>query len=127
MLALPVTAFGYWQTGSELSLSPVLCGGLLAGYLAERRTGESRGVGLRAGLIGGSPVVWVLFDILAAMSALAGPVWFVTGAALLTVGFTVVVAVFGFGLAALVGAVGAKLGRWLARKQSDPPTSVLSG
>lgn len=124
MLALPVTAFGYWQTGSELSLSPVLCGGLLAGYLAERRIGESHGVGIRTGLIGGSPVVWILFDVLSMASALAGPVWFVTGATLLTV---VVVAAFGFGLAALFGTVGAKIGSWLARKQPGRSTSGSIG
>jgi hypothetical protein len=34
----------------------------------------------------------------------------VTGATLLTIGFTIVVAVLGFGLAALVGELGARIG-----------------
>lgn len=121
--SLPLTAFSYWQTGSELSLGAVVFGGGLAGYLATRRDGESNGVGARAGIVGGLPVLWILFDILAATSWLDGPVWFVTSATLLTIGFTLVVAVLGFGLAALVGEVGARVGSWLAsspRGKSTP-------
>jgi uncharacterized membrane protein len=121
VIALPFTAFGYWQTGSELSLSPVLFGGLLAGYLAKRQAGESRGVGIRAGLIGGIPILWAILDILSATSALGGPEWFITGATVLTVGFSAVVAVLGFVLAAFIGKIGAKLGGWLAGKQPTQP------
>jgi len=88
----------------------VLFGGLLAGYLAKRQAGESRGVGIRAGLIGGIPILWAILDILSATSALGGPEWFITGATVLTVGFSAVVAVLGFVLAAFIGEVGAKLG-----------------
>lgn len=103
MLSLPFTALSYWQTGSELSLSPVFLGGVLAGYLMTRRTGTGRGVGARVGLVGGLPVLWVLFDILQAASVLAGPSWFVASATILTI---VVTVVFGFGLAALIGELG---------------------
>ena len=126
LIALPVTAFGYWQTGSELSLSPVLFGGLLAGYLAKRQAGESRGVGIRAGLIGGIPILWAILDILSATSALGGPEWFITGATVLTVGFSAVVAVLGFVLAAFIGEVGAKLGSWLAGKQPNQPNPAVN-
>lgn len=119
LIALPFTAAGYWQTGSELSLAPVVFGGLVAGYLAKRNTGESSGVGVRAGLIGGGPVVWMVFDILAGTSGLAGPSWFVMGATMLTIGFTVVFGVAGFGLSALVGGGGAKVGSWLAARHLD--------
>lgn len=125
MVALPFTALGYWQTGSELSLAPVLFGGVLAGYLARRRAGESRGVGLRAGLVGGLPVVWVLFDVLAATSALAGPPWFVASATVITVGITAGVGVFGFGLAALAGEVGARAGGWVAGKRPGQPRPAV--
>lgn len=117
LVSLPVTAVSYWRTGSEVSLTPVILGGIAAGYLATRRTGESSGVGVRAGLIGGFPVIWMLFDILTAMSELAGPAWFVTGATLLTIGFIVVFAVVGFGMSALLGEAGAKVGSWLAEKR----------
>jgi hypothetical protein len=121
--SLPFTAVGYWQTGSEVSLAPVIFGGVVAGYLATRRTGECSGVGVRAGLIGGLPIVWMLFDILTATSGLAGPAWFVTRATLLTIGFIVVFAVVGFGLSALVGGGGAKVGSWLAENRSSRQTS----
>jgi len=123
ILALPFTAVSYWQTGSELSLAPVVLGGLVAGYLATLKTGESNGVGLRAGVIGGLPIVWMLVDILRGTSGLAGPSWFVTGATFLTIVFVTVFGVAGFGLSALVGGLGAKIGSWIAGKQSG---SVVS-
>lgn len=125
LASLPFTIFSYWQTGSELSLGAVLFGGILAGHLVERTGGESR-IGTRVGIVGGLPVLWVLFDVLAATSGLAGPAWFVTGATLLTIGVTIVVAVLGFGIAALVGEVGARIGNWLAGKQPGGSTPVAS-
>jgi hypothetical protein len=104
-----------------------LFGGILAGYLATRAGVENSGVGIRLGIIGGLPVLWVVSDILAATSGLAGPAWFVTGATLLTIGFTIVVAVLGFGLAALIGEVGTRIGGWLAGKQPDESTPVANG
>jgi hypothetical protein len=117
LLALPSTTIGYLQTGAELVLSPVLLGGLLAGYMAERRTGESRGVGIRVGLVGAIPVILVVFDVLGATSALSRPSWFVETATVATIGFTVVTGVLGFGLAALIGEVGGRVGAWVAKKR----------
>ena len=104
----------------------MLFGGLLAGYLAKRQTGESRGVGIRAGLIGGTPILWAVSDILSATSALSGPEWFINSATVLTVGFSAVVAVLGFVLAAFIGEVGAKLGSWLAGKQPNQPNPAVN-
>jgi hypothetical protein len=118
LLALPSTAVGYLQPGAELVLSPVLLGGLLAGYLAERQTGESRGVGVRVGLVGAVPVTLVIFDVLAATSALSGPSWVVATGTFLTVGFTAAVGVLGFGLAALIGEAGGRVGGWVAKTRS---------
>jgi len=114
ILALPFTALSYWQTGSERSLSPIFIGGVLAGYLTTRHTGTGRGVGARVGLVGGLPVLWVLFHLFRAASAVAGPAWFVATATLLTVGVTVV---FGFGLSAFIGEIGGKVGSWVASKR----------
>jgi len=122
VLALPFTALSYWQTGSELSLSPVFVGGILAGYLTTRRTGTGRGVGARAGLVGGLPVLWLLFDFLNAASALAGPAWFVASATILT---TVGTVVFGFGIAAFIGEVGGKFGSWVASRRSGHSTPTV--
>ena len=121
--SLPFTTLSYWQTGSELSLGAVVFGGILAGYLSKRAAGEISGVGTRVGIVGGLPVLWVVFDVLAATDGLAGPTWFVTSATLLTIGLSLVVAVVGFGLSALVGEVGARIGSWLAGTRPDNPAS----
>jgi hypothetical protein len=126
LAALPFTTVSYWQTGSELSLGAVLFGGILAGYLVTRAGGERSGVGIRVGLVGGLPVLWVLFGVLAATSALGGPNWFVTGATVLTVGFTIVVALLGFGIAALIGEIGTRVGSWLADKQPGQSSPVAN-
>jgi len=126
LASLPFTTLSYWQTGSELSLGAVLFGGILAGYLATRAGAESSGTGTRVGLLGGLPVLWIVSDILAATSGLDGPAWFVTSATVLTVGFTIGVAILGFGIAALIGEVGARIGGWLAGKQPDGSTPVAN-
>jgi hypothetical protein len=123
LVSLPFTTLSYWRTGSELSLGAVLFGGILAGYLARRAGGEISGVGTRVGIVGGLPVLWVASDVLAATVGLAGPTWFVTSATLLAIGFTIAVAVLGFGIAALVGKLGARIGIWLAGNRPDEPTS----
>lgn len=117
LASLPFTTLSYWQTGSELSFGAVLFGGLLAGYLCDRAGGESTGVGIRVGVIGGLPVLWVLFDILTATKGLSGPAWFVTSGTVLTIGVSLAFAVLGFGLAALIGEIGARVGGWLAGKR----------
>lgn len=112
LASLPFTTLSYWQTGSELSFNPVFFGGVLAGYLSTRNLGTSSSVGVRAGIIGSLPIVWMLFDILEVTSGLSGPSWFVASGTILAIGFIVL----GFGLAALVGKLGAKVGAWIARK-----------
>ncbi|GAA0668788.1 DUF5518 domain-containing protein [Natronoarchaeum mannanilyticum] len=114
LASIPFTAFGYWQTGSEMSIAPVFFGGILAGFLAERRTGTNSGVGVRTGLVGGLPAVWLLVDLLAVSSGLAGPSWFVASGLVLLIGSVAVFGALAFGLSALVGIVGARVGSWLA-------------
>jgi len=125
LAALPFTTLSYWQTGSELSLGAVLFGGVLAGYLATRAGSDRSGVGFRVGVVGGLPVLWILFDVLAAASAVGGPTWFVTSATVLTIGYTIVVAILGFGIAAFIGEAGALVGYWLADKQPEKPNPVV--
>lgn len=126
LLSIPFTTAGYWQIRSELSLSAVLFGGLLAGYLAKRKTGSATGVGARAGLIGGVPVLWILADIVAATPGLGGPAWFIAAGTLLVVGSGIVFTILGLGLAALVGNVGARIGAWLVESTGprQPPTAT---
>ena len=127
LASIPFTAIGYFETGSELSLSPVLFGGVLAGYLAQRNTETSRGVGFRAGLVGGLPALWLLTDVLTATSGLAGPTWFVAAGTIITLGSVLVVATLAFGLSGVIGEVGARVGSWLAGsdgRQQPPATDV---
>lgn len=125
LISVPLTTVGYWQSGSELSLSPVLLGGLLAGYLARRATGTADGVGVRAGVVGALPTLWILADVLGAASALSGPTWFMAVGVGFTGAILLVVAVVGFGLGALAGALGARAGSWLAGRtgRRGPPAA----
>lgn len=124
LLSVPFTTASYWQTGSKLSLSPVLFGSLLAGYLAKRKTASAGGVGARAGVIGGLPALWLLADIVAATSGLGGPAWFVAAGTVFVVGAGIAFTILGLGLAALVGTVGARIGAWVAESTGprQPPT-----
>jgi len=125
LASIPFTAYGYWQTGSELSLLPVFFGGILAGFLAQRKTGTSSGVGVRTGLVGGLPSIWLFVDLLAALSGLAGPAWFVVSGLVLVIGAAAVVGMLAFSFSAVVGAVGARVGSWLAGGgHSGPPTAA---
>ena len=127
LLTIPLTLFGYWQTGSEMALSPILAGGLLAGYLAKRNTGSSRGIGIRAGLVGGLPILLALADILTATAGLSGPSWFVASGTALTVGVVIGGGVLAFGLAAGLGEVGARIGGWLAGTNDRDNTRAGGG
>lgn len=126
LASLPFTTLSYWQTGSELSLGAVVVGGILAGLLVTRAGVESTGVGMQVGIIGGLPVLWVLVDVLAATSGLAGPVWFVAGATLLTIGFALGLALLGFAIAGLLGEVGVRIGSRLAGNRREGSASVVS-
>jgi hypothetical protein len=125
LASIPLTTAGYWQSGSELSLSPVFLGGVLAGYLASRETGSARGVGIRAGLVGGLPSLWIVADVFGAASGLAGPPWFVTAGLILTVAFVAGFVLLALGFSAFVGEIGARVGDWAAGRtgQCGPPAT----
>ena len=111
--SLPFTAASYWQTGSKVSLVSVFGGGLLAGYFLTRNTGTRDHVGARAGLIGGLPILVMLFDMLRFTFESSNPLWFSVTAVLMTLAL----AVLSFGLAALTGELGAIVGNKLAKRK----------
>lgn len=121
VVSIPLTLFVYWQSGmgNDMSLSMVFFGGLLAGYLAAKETDGGRGVGFRAGLIGGLPVFRIGIDIVQGAVAAGGPLWFQGLAMLLSVGLIATLLV----LAGIVGYIGAKVGRWLAAKTGRRPAT----
>ena len=125
--SIPLTVLTYWQTGSELALSPVLLGGLIAGYLATHRTGTSAGVGSRAGLLGGLPAVWIVPEVLSASAALTGPPWFLAAGSIMTALTMVGFLVLAFGLSTLAGALGGYIGGRLAGTPDDGRPPVAGG
>lgn len=114
LIAIPFTTFGYWQTGSKVSLGPVFLGGLVAGYLARQDIGDGRGVGLRTGLIGGLPALWMLIDMFGSSLELTGSWWFVGIGLAFVATFAIAVSLMALGLAAFIGEAGARIGSWLA-------------
>lgn len=113
-------AGSYLQAGAgdEYTLNGALLAGAVAGYLAAASQTEADAgrAGVRAGLIGGLPALWILADVFDAASALAGPLWFQVVALVMVVG-TILVTVLG--VAVLVGAIGAKVGAWIAERRGD--------
>lgn len=123
--SLPITIALYWQSGmgSEFSLNMVFFGGLFAGYLTSGAETElnTSSVGLRAGVVGGLPGLWLVVDFFDTAIAWPNPLWFrIAAVSMITVGVTTLLFVF----AGLVGLIGAKVGGWLAKKtgaQRTPP------
>lgn len=126
LVALPGTTYLYWQSGTELSLGPVLVGGLVAGYLHAGDRSTRRSIGARTGLIGGLPALWMLADALAVVPGVGGPTWFRVVAGGMGVGTMLVFALLAFGLAALVGVLGAAVGGWLSRKTGRRRSSATA-
>ena len=122
LVSLPFTTLSYWQTGSEVSLNAVFWAALLAGYLVKRRDVPSTPVGLRAGLIGGLPTLWMTADMIQFIVGLGGPAWFRVVQVAVMAGLLLV----GFLFAALVGGLSARLGGWLAERNGHPrrPTAA---
>ncbi|MFC7229207.1 DUF5518 domain-containing protein [Salinirubellus salinus] len=106
----------YWQssTPSEpVDATAVFLAGLLGGALFHG-TGASTRVGLRTGLVAGVAAIpaFSSHDIFAYIAGLSQPAWF---AVVQAVGVVVVLAIV-VCLLGLVGALGGRVGDWLAAK-----------
>ncbi len=126
--SIPLTLGLYWLSGAgnELSFNMVFFGGLLAGYLAATGPKDigSAAVGIRAGVVGSLPGLWLLAELVWVAATLTGPLWFrVVGNGVIAVTF----ALFTVGLAALIGLVGATVGGWLVRKIGNQSTPRVEG
>jgi len=127
LVALPGTALLYWQSNTQLSFGPILLGGLIAGYLYTGDQSGRRRVGIRTGLIGGLPALWMLADMLTTVSGVGGPAWFRIVAGGMGVVTMLLITLLAFGLAAMLGVVGAAVGGWLSRKTGRHRPSVTDG
>lgn len=123
VVSIPPTVATYAQTSSELSLASVFFGGLLAGYLAERETGRAHGVGVRAGLVGATPSLWLGSDVLVEAASLSGPSWFHAAGVVLTVLFVALA----FWISAAVGGIGSLVGRWFASSDGERGRPAAEG
>ena len=108
-VSIPFSIVSYLQSDSTMSLWPVVIAGLIAGYL----TSNADRVGVRTGFVGGLAVFWIVAEMMLLVPELTGPTWFLVAAAAGSVAF----AVFGLTLSILLGALGAHVGGWLARRR----------
>ncbi|WP_276270750.1 DUF5518 domain-containing protein [Haloarcula litorea] len=115
LAVVPFTAASYWQTGSEMSLGVVFWAGVVAGYLVKRRGLDGTAVGFRAGLVGALPGLWMAADLTAFVLGLGGG-WF----RLLQLLVVAVVVSLLFLFASVTGALGGRLGGWLAERGGHP-------
>lgn len=115
LTSVPLTFGLYWLSGmgSEFSMNMVFFGGVLAGYLAKRNSAQARSAGIRAGVIGGLPiVVWALATLLG-ISDGSMMVW---SAPLPEAVFLIFVGLVLLGISAIAGVLGGILGGWLSKK-----------
>ncbi|WP_148414131.1 DUF5518 domain-containing protein [Haloferax sp. KTX1] len=124
LVAAAFVSWSYLDGRSAMSLSAVFFAGLVVGALAKRRHGTATGVGVRTGLVGGLPVLWILATVFGAATALSGPTWFVVGGWLMMLGGVATVGLLGFGLSALLGEAGARVGAALTT--SGPPSATAT-
>lgn len=124
LLALPLTTLSYWKTGSEIGLWPIVFGGVLAGYWFEGPAVERSRVGVRAGLVGALPTVWLLGDLLWFIHVeLGGPAM-----SRLLQSAVAVAGVAGILVIAVVAAmIGARIGGWLRGTLDRYGPSVVTG
>ncbi|MFC4407354.1 DUF5518 domain-containing protein [Haloarchaeobius iranensis] len=101
----------YTGLGSEFSLNGVFVGGLVAGFLATRGSGDADRAAAGAGVLGGVPALaWMLPDLFVVALGGDGSWWFTVAeaaVAVVFVGFVLIIAV-------VAGVLGGVVGKWLA-------------
>ena len=120
LLALPFTAYEVWRSPTDVTLGAVLVGSVFAGYLIKRRGGNSTATGLRAGVIGGIPALWALNELLRTITNVPNPPWFQAVSVAMALAFGGLV----LGTVAVFGAVGGRLGGWLAERRGHDGTDA---
>jgi hypothetical protein len=120
VVSVSLTLVLSWPVANSIDLSPVVLGGLLAGFLQNRGTDGGKRVGIRAGAIGGLPVIllttdafrWAGIGLLDGASLLSG-----LGGMVLALTITVI----GVLLAVVAGLFGGLIGGWLSKRSLRTP------
>lgn len=125
LASIPLTLLEYWRAGmgNHMSLDMVAVGGLLAGYLAAGRVDDVGRVGLRAGLVGAVPGLWLSARMLEFALTRMDPPWF----RLVGIVVTILLTAFVFFASGVVGYLAGKVGGWLAGKTGRRPTAPAGG
>jgi len=105
-LALPFTALEVWQSLESVALEMFVVGSVLAGYLIKQRGGNSTTTGLRAAVIGGFPVLWILPQALSTVANIPNPPLFRAVSVLMALAFGGLVVT----LVAVLGALAERFG-----------------
>jgi hypothetical protein len=122
-LALPFTALEVWRSPESIALEMVAVGSVLAGYLITRRGGNRTVTGLRAALIGGFPVLWVLPETLRTIVGLRNPLWFQAVSIVMALAFGVLALL----LLAVLGALAGRFGGWVAERRGHSSVDNADG
>lgn len=113
----PIAIWSYVQSSGNIELTGLWLVALAAGYLAKRRGLEATPVGVRTGLVAAAPVtLWFLADVAWSIRGFHQPVWMTAAQGLVLLVFAALSLAFG----ALVGAVAARVGGWLAERNGHP-------
>jgi len=118
LASVPLTLGLDWlsDSGDEFSSSMVVVGGLLAGYLASRRSVNPGRAGLGAGVVGGVPgFLWVLPAMVGTAGDFADVASFPPLVVLFVATFSLVVVALHAGVGLLGGVAGGWLGTVLRR------------
>ncbi|MDS0260733.1 DUF5518 domain-containing protein [Haloarcula sp. S1CR25-12] len=120
--SIPFAVHSYVQPGAVtwLPFWPVFGAGLLTGYVAGRRGESGAAAGFDAGEVGSLPGLWTLLDVFVFSGGLlAEPL----GVGLLVALLTPVVVLLG----GLTGAVGGRVGGWMAELRGQPRQPAANG
>ncbi|MBP2252689.1 hypothetical protein J2754_003035 [Halarchaeum solikamskense] len=114
IVSIPLVLADYWLSGmgSYFSINMVFFGGLLAGFLAQRGSANTRQAATGAGIIGGLPgYLWIL-PAMGQMWTSFATAWSSPLAATVLVLLGSVLMV---GISAVAGLLGGIVGSWLAK------------
>lgn len=125
LTSIPLSLGFHWLSGMGNSFStfPVLFGGLLAGYLAQKTAGKPATAGIGAGIIGGLPgYIWIFPRMIQTATDFA-TAWSSPLGAVVVLAFSIPAILV---VAALPGWIGGFIGGWLAKEVGGKLVAAVS-